>query len=217
MIRLDKRLNAIMSEIEGDSLADIGCDHGRLAISAIQCGRVKRVVASDISEKSLQKARLLAKSCAVEEVTLRCGNGFEGFADNEVDVAVIAGMGGREIAKILENAPRGINKFVFVPHADEGVLRSYLENNDYAIVKDYTVKCNKKFYHIITAKIGKMQLTEKELLLGSDDTSNADYKEYLIYLKTKFVKLVRQISDDARKQQFENYINIIEAQLDKCN
>lgn len=37
MLTLDERLSAVVKELElGDKVADIGCDHGKIANSAVQ-------------------------------------------------------------------------------------------------------------------------------------------------------------------------------------
>ena len=58
MIKYDKRIDALIEECCGEVLADIGCDHGYVAVGAVLSGKVKRAVAIDISEKSLEKTRL---------------------------------------------------------------------------------------------------------------------------------------------------------------
>ena len=50
---LDKRLKQILSEINCEALADVGCDHGKLSVAAVITGRAKKAYAIDISEKSL--------------------------------------------------------------------------------------------------------------------------------------------------------------------
>ena len=52
---LGKRLGAALKFIDCDTLADVGCDHGKAGIAAIRTGRAKRVIMTDISKKSLSK------------------------------------------------------------------------------------------------------------------------------------------------------------------
>ena len=60
MLHLCKRLQAVLELTpRGEPVADIGCDHGRLACALLQRG-APWVTAVDISEPSLEKARRLA-------------------------------------------------------------------------------------------------------------------------------------------------------------
>ena len=67
MIKLDNRLTALLGEIEGEVLADIGCDHGKLAVASLLEGKCSKVIAGDISAESLKKAVKLAKEYGLEE------------------------------------------------------------------------------------------------------------------------------------------------------
>ena len=136
MIKYDKRIDALIEECCGEVLADIGCDHGYVAVGAVLSGKVKRAVAIDISEKSLEKTRLLSEQTGVaDKVRCLCGNGFAPL-DEDVDVAVIAGMGGVEIISVLEAAGDKLPaRLVLCPHQNAYELRRWL-NGRFRIVKD---------------------------------------------------------------------------------
>ena len=56
-MRLSERLQVIADEVaQGESVADIGTDHGLLPIYLTRTGKSPRVVLSDISAKALKKA-----------------------------------------------------------------------------------------------------------------------------------------------------------------
>lgn len=40
----------------GDTVCDVGCDHGKLGLYLIQTGRAKKIIATDINIKPLNKA-----------------------------------------------------------------------------------------------------------------------------------------------------------------
>ncbi len=166
MLRLDKRLQAVVNETQGDILADIGCDHGKVSVACLMLGKINRVIASDISSPSLQKAKELAQKCNVEDkIQFICCNGFEDYPKLKIDVCVIAGMGAYEIIDILENQPSSINKYILLAHRDEQVLRQYLQDNNKTIVKDYVIFCKNHYYNLIVATNGKQTLTPIQLLL----------------------------------------------------
>ena len=51
-LKLDKRLRSIVDLVDGDALADVGCDHGKVSIACLAEGRVKSVIASKVFAKS---------------------------------------------------------------------------------------------------------------------------------------------------------------------
>ena len=85
-----------------DELFDVGCDHGIVGVSALLLNKTQKTVFTDVSRKSLEKARRFAESKGVlDKSEFLCGDGFCG---RRAHTAVIAGMGGLEISKILGQA-----------------------------------------------------------------------------------------------------------------
>lgn len=59
-VHLRPRLSRALDMLRGSqTVADIGSDHGRLAVALLQQGAAERVIACDISAPSLEKARAL--------------------------------------------------------------------------------------------------------------------------------------------------------------
>ena len=209
-MNIDSRLRSLINEIHGQTLVDVGCDHGKVTWAALIEGRVQRAIACDISDKSLDKARALAEKEDLKNVEFRCGDGLNVIKDNEADTVVIAGMGGREIIKILSNRPSGIEKLVLCPHTEVDIVREFLSANDFFIEKDYVVKEDKHFYSIIVAIANKKdELSEKEILLGKDNKSNSIYVMYLDYLLDKYTKLLEKGITGENKDKYEKYLQII--------
>ena len=107
MLTLDERLSAVVKELElGDKVADIGCDHGKIANSAVQITK-NPAYAVDISAECLMKARTLSKELLQEDdVVCLVGDGLNPVKDKDVDTIVIAGMGAHEIVKILSDSDK---------------------------------------------------------------------------------------------------------------
>lgn len=179
MIKLDKRLSSILDEIKGSVLADIGCDHGKISICALLSGKCERVIASDISEKSLNKAVELAQEYALlDKIQFRVSNGFENISES-VDTAVIAGLGGYEIRDILFSKIPKVDRFVLCPHQNVSVARVALNQIGYQAIKDFVVKEGKKFYQIIVAEKGSETYSKSELRFGLNYPKGNDYYEML--------------------------------------
>ena len=146
---LGDRLETCLSLIEGaECMVDVGTDHGKLPVYALLEGRTKRAVAVDVSSKSLQKARTLAEERGVALETI-LGDGLTLVSERDADIVVIAGMGGYEIVKILEEAPFRIRKCILVPHTHASVVRRYLKENDVAVLRDIMVSEGKHFYPVL--------------------------------------------------------------------
>jgi tRNA (adenine22-N1)-methyltransferase len=178
MIKFDKRLQAVFDNIDFiDTIADIGTDHGKLIVKAVESGKAKKGIAIDISKSSLKKAELLAEKHGVlDKIQFICGNGVEPI-EEKVDCVIIAGMGGYEIVNILSK--KNIAKqYILVPHQDPNILREYLRDNNYFVSKDYVVKEN-KFYSIIVASSGVSDYTHKEIYLGKNLPESKYYEEFL--------------------------------------
>ena len=73
-MNIDKRLKSVINEIDGKVLVDVGCDHGKVTYEAIAQKKVNKVIATDISQKSLKKCIDLIHKAKFENVEFRCGD-----------------------------------------------------------------------------------------------------------------------------------------------
>ena len=154
-----KRLEFIASKIiPCNVFADIGCDHGIIGQFVVKNNLAKRVCECDISEDSLNKARNLIGDGA-EYFT---GDGFVplGRAGVEADQAVIAGMGGELIIRILEKCPNK-PRLILGAQKNTDKLRIYLIKNGYCIEEDSVVFDSGKFYDIIVAVPGEGEMPDE--------------------------------------------------------
>ena len=77
-------------------MADVGCGDGQLA--AHLAARGHRVVATEARPGPAARARARLGEC-------RLGDGLEPLVPGEVDVIVVAGMGGGTIAGLFDRSP----------------------------------------------------------------------------------------------------------------
>ncbi len=177
MPKLDKRLEAIASEVDCDRLADIGADHGKIVVFCLLNNKAKYAYAVDISQKSLEKAKILAKNYGVSDrAEFIVGDGLQKIED--ADCIVIAGMGGYEIIKILSEK-RLDSKYILVPHQDASVLREFLAKNGFCAKKDYVVAEGRRFYDIIVCSQGQPNYAENEYFVGKNFPPQADFEKKL--------------------------------------
>lgn len=196
-------------------VADIATDHGYIAEKVVNNPRVKKVIATDISEKCLQKIIDLIKNRQIDNIETIVGDGL--IPIDKTDIAVIAGIGGYEIINMIEKQNKTNNGelkcryFVLQPAQNEFELRKWLFKNNIYVLKDYVVEDAKRFYPIIVINVLKKQRNKSNLFnlkLGRDnDINSADFKNYLLMHKEnleflKTIKLFRIIKD---KTLFQKY------------
>lgn len=156
MIKLTDRLQLLADEVNiGESMADIGTDHGFLPISLWERGVSPKVIMADVSAGSLKKAedngRMLYPD---QEFDLRLGDGLKVLENGEVDDIVIAGMGGLLMIKIFEadmEKTMSFKKFILQPRISSGKLRHWLLHNGMSIVTDTLVREGRFICNIISA------------------------------------------------------------------
>ncbi len=158
-IHLRPRLQAAADMIDCVSVAaDIGCDHGRLSAALLQQGRAERVIASDISAPSLEKATALASLCGLaDKLTTTVSNGMTHLGPNDADAIAICGMGGELIARILSaNMPaaRNAERIVMQPMRGVEELRQFLRSGGFCVFDERLVCDGGRIYQMIGAKSG---------------------------------------------------------------
>ena len=162
-VHLRPRLAAAASFLCGfRTVADIGSDHGRLAVALLQQSSATRVIASDISADSLTKARALALRCGVseEQLAFSVSDGLSHLAPGEADALVFAGMGGELIAQLLEEGTavaQAAECIVMQPMGGTLELRRFLLEQGYSLADEQLVLDAGRYYQIIAAKPGPGQ------------------------------------------------------------
>ena len=158
-MRLSKRIYALADKvIDGDSIADIGTDHGYVPMLLLKQGRSPRAVMSDISEGSLSKARETFALCGLEDRVddsdFRTGDGLRTIGRSEVDEIIIAGLGGHTIRGILaddEEKSKSFKRLILQPRKHSGTLRYYLYTHGWDIESESLAEEGKFACEIITA------------------------------------------------------------------
>ena len=139
MIQLSKRLNAVAEllvhgidqlELEQPVLADIGTDHAYLPVYLVQKKVVKKAYAADVRKGPLLHAKEHIEQYGLGEyIQTRLSDGGGSFVPGESEVAVIAGMGGGLMQKILSGSPEFFEKnscVVLQPQSEIEQFRRFL-------------------------------------------------------------------------------------------
>lgn len=155
-MQLTPRLETIAREIaSGETAADIGTDHGYIPIFLRQKEISEKVILTDISNASLDKAVKNAERAGISEgLDFRTGDGLGPLRPSEVDDVIIAGVGGELITSMLSDDIRKsmtFKKFVFQPRSKAGTLRRFLAENGFDIVRERLAEERGRICQVITA------------------------------------------------------------------
>ena len=200
VLNLGKRLETIVSFCSRTrTIADIGCDHGQVTAELILQAKAYSVIATDISSASINKAVRLASSLNILPfISFREGDGFAPITKyDKVDSAVIAGMGGNEIIKILQDSKIRVDELVLQPMTDAVKLRGYLLQIGFKIVEDVVIKEGDKYYTVIKVRTGKMRITDLELYFGINNLRDfsLDFIDFIRLERAKIFKVKDMIGE----------------------
>lgn len=218
-MKLSIRLKKICDLVHNvDTLADIGCDHGKVVANLFQEGKIKYAYLSDISAPSVQKADNLLKEIGVsaDNYKVMVTDGLTNFDAKHIDMVIIAGMGGLEIKKILSENMVDVDTFVLGPNNNDVILRKYLLQNNYKIDTDLIVKDANKYYNIMKVTRGKSKLPKLNLYFGFTNFDNItdDFKDYLEYEKSKTSSLIDKVPF-MKKYKYRKYLRLIDKAINK--
>lgn len=155
-MEMSARLKLIAGFVtEGYVVADIGTDHGYIPIWLIKADRIPRAIAMDIGKGPLERAQENIKQYGYEDrIETRLSDGLKELRENEADSVVIAGMGGPLIVSLFEAGKTALNtvkELILSPHTDIYLVRHYLIENGYDIVREEMVYDMGKYYTVMKA------------------------------------------------------------------
>ena len=171
---MNLRLNTLAKMVDTNTrLADIGTDHAYLPIELVKEGKISFAIASDIAAGPLQNAKDDVQQAGLQEqIETRLGAGLETIKhEDQIDTVVIAGMGGKLMSQILEDAYQKGFQFknlVLEPNIGESGVRKWLMDHNYQILAEDLIAEAGHTYELIKAKLveEKVSLTEKEIFFG---------------------------------------------------
>lgn len=172
-MRLDDRLQALAGLVtEGARVADIGTDHGYLALELVESGRAAFVVAGDKNLGPCEAARRTVREAALADglVDVRCGDGLAVLSPGEVDTVCIAGMGGVLMTEILVAHPEVMERLdalILQPMNGAYELREWLYKNGWHIAAEKLAVADGRLYAIMRAERGAAAMPSRiDLLIG---------------------------------------------------
>ncbi len=153
---LSPRLQVIYDLVPTSSkVCDVGTDHAYLPIALSISEKAQNIIACDINESPLKKAKENIKNAKVTNIDLRLGDGLLPVKENEADTVIIAGMGGDVIRHILSSSNWIKNPNILLllqPMTSAELLRSFLTDNLFVIENEVAVEDASKIYSVIVAR-----------------------------------------------------------------
>lgn len=198
-MELSKRLQTIADMVsEGNRLVDIGTDHGYIPIDLLRKGKIPTAIAMDVGVGPLERARNHIQAyCFEDKAVCRLSDGFKEYQKGEADTAVIAGMGGDLMTKILEEGMLKLpEELVLQPQSEWFKVRIFLQNHGYKIVEEEMLKEDGKYYVVIKAVCGRGEiLNESEILYGPCllACKHPVLQEYLQYTKHTMKRILANL------------------------
>lgn len=159
-MKLTDRLAAAVSLIpQGAVIADIGTDHAYIPVSVCESGHCPSAIAADIVPGPLAAAVAHVRGAGLtDRIDCRLGDGLTCVKAGEVDGAVICGMGGPLMVRILQTSYAVWQSLKFVvlqPQSDAGALRRYLYEHGWHIEDERLVIDDGRLYELMRAVPGQ--------------------------------------------------------------
>lgn len=157
MLKLTNRLQLVADCINPCiCIADIGTDHAYLPAWCLLNGKAQFAIAADINPKPLQNARQTLGMYGLEDrIDLRLSNGLQNIAADEAQEIVVAGMGGNQIADMLNGTAWLQDKskhLVLQPMTHFEDVRNALTQNGFQIEAERTTAEGERLYLVISAR-----------------------------------------------------------------
>lgn len=210
-MNLDNRLKRITDFIPSDSyILDVGCDHALLDIYLALNRKNVKLIASDINEKPLNKAKENIKKYNLEDkITLVKADGISKIND-DVNIVVIAGMGTSTINEIINKdleKLKNVEKIIISSHTSNLDLRYNMNNNGFKILDEVVVFDKNKYYEIIVYVFGHEKLNKIDMEYGPIIRKRKDAltKSYFNERYLKLIEIYNKIPNNNKK--LKNDIN----------
>ena len=204
-LELTPRLQVLADWVPQNArFADVGTDHAYLPVWLRLQGHVSFAIASDLRKGPLERAKETGRIWGADDIDYRLANGLAGIRPEEANVIAIAGMGGENIASILEAAPwtaDGQHTLLLQPMTHAELLRQFLMDHGYAITREALVRDRGTIYPVLEVKAGKMTLTPGQLYGGAKLLRDPLGDRYII---EKIIRLQGAVAGANRSGRLED-------------
>jgi len=219
-LNLSPRLQRIADYVRpGDTVIDVGTDHGYIPIWLLQNGISARAVATDLKSGPLANAAKDAEKHGVSErLTLLLCDGLATCTPDMGNTIIIAGMGGETIMGILAAAQWSIQKrLIFQPQTKLPELREWLRTHGYAI-RDAALSYDAGRIYLVwlveAGEMAKCPTVDPPLLEKRDPLLRPYAEDHIKHLRKQIQGMsgsarVEQSQVDALKAELNDYLDIL--------
>lgn len=220
-MELSKRLRTIADMVPlGCTLADIGTDHGYLPIALLSEDRIPSAIAMDINKGPLERAREhMEASGLTNRMTLRLSNGFQNMQPGEAECAVIAGMGGPLMIRILEEGEavaRSLKTMILSPQSDLESFRRWLLEHRYTLLEEQMIYDEEKYYVVmkVSPALDERSWTRAELRYGKQLISeNSEVFRSFLDKEERKLTEIRETLSKADTEKAKERLSAVEEEL----
>ena len=199
-MKLSKRLASIKEMVPSGVAADVGSDHGKLIISLFEDKVILKGYGIENKKAPYERlVRAIEDAGASKNITALFSDGISELPD-DVDVVVIAGMGGYLIVDILESHPeklKNVKSIIVDAHNSVDKVRKSIVSLGYFIKDEKVVFEDDIYYEIIRFDKGE-----------SKPLDELDYE---------FGPILRKEKSDLFKQKYQSQLEDLKALLSKDN
>ena len=157
-MKLSKRLTAIKEMVPSGVVADVGSDHGKLIISLVEDKIILKGYGIENKKEPYNRlSNAIADAKLSEQVTALFSDGISELPI-DVDIVVIAGMGGHLIVDILESHSdklQNVKSIIVDAHNSVDKVRKSITSLGYFIKDEKLVFEDDIYYEIIRFDKGK--------------------------------------------------------------
>lgn len=166
-MELSKRLQAVADLVTpGLRIADIGTDHAYVPVYLLSEGKNPSGIAMDINVGPLERARKhIGELLTDGELKTRLSDGMKELKTGEVQCAVIAGMGGGLVMKILSESREiadSLQECVLQPQSELEKVRTFLLKEGFFIIQEDMVKEDGKYYPMMKVLPNQKEKCQQE-------------------------------------------------------
>ena len=225
---MNLRLSTLAQMVDqGARVADIGTDHAYLPIQLVKEGKVDYAIASDLAAGPLQNAEKdIVAAGLKDKIETRLGSGLETVsAKDRIDTVVIAGMGGKLMTNILDEAWSENFHFatlILEPNVGEPGVREWLSAHKYQIINEKIIAEAGHIYELIKAQKveSTVRLTDRQIFFGPEilkEKNQIFYQKWcnqLAYHKKLLLNLNKAKEKDlVYMHKIESEIKMIEEEI----
>lgn len=213
-IHISNRIEKIAYHIpKGSFFADIGSDHALLPCYVCYDDKSAKAIAGEVQKGPYERAIENVNRYGLNnQIDVRLGDGLE-VVDDCVELVVIAGMGGKLISRILQQASNklvNVTKLILQPNNNAHVVRQTLIKLNFHLSSETMMEENSQIYEILIADKNHLSPynddTERQIIFGPHLLKNKN-SIFMKYWRSEY-KNLKNILYNVRQSKSNQETNI---------